>query len=111
MITVLKSKIHRAKVTRADLHYEGSISICPALLRASGIRPYEQVDVAVIESGARFTTYALVGQPGEIGVNGAAARLAQAGDLVIIMCYRTIDEDAPTPEPALIFPGEGNALP
>lgn len=94
LLTLLKAKIHRATVTQCDLHYEGSISIDSALLEASGILPNEQVDVLNIHSGARFTTYAIEAPAGSgtIGINGAAARLAQMGDLVIIVAYAQMDE-------------------
>jgi aspartate 1-decarboxylase len=94
-LTMLKAKIHRATVTRCDLNYEGSITIDPLLLDASGILPYEQVDVLNINSGARFTTYAILGTPGsgEIGVNGAAARLCQKGDLVIVCAYESMPKE------------------
>lgn len=93
LLTMLKAKIHRATVTQCDLHYEGSISIDSALLEASGILPNEQVDVLNINTGARFTTYAIEAPAGSgtIGINGAAARLAQAGDLVIIIAYARMD--------------------
>ena len=88
-LTMFKSKIHRATITECDLNYEGSITIDTALMEASGILPYEQVDVLNINNGHRFTTYAIEGERGssEIKVNGAAARLAQKGDLVIICAY------------------------
>lgn len=88
-LTMFKSKIHRATITECDLNYEGSITIDTALMEASGILPYEQVDVLNINNGHRFTTYAIEGErgSGEIKVNGAAARLAQKGDLVIICAY------------------------
>ena len=94
ILTLLKSKIHRATVTQCDLHYEGSISIDAALLERSGILPHEQVDVLNINSGARFTTYAIAAPAGSgtIGINGAAARLAQKGDLVIIVAYARMEE-------------------
>jgi aspartate 1-decarboxylase len=93
-LTMLKAKIHRATVTQCDLHYEGSISIDAALLEASGILPNEQVDVLNINNGARFTTYAIEAPAGSgcIGINGAAARLAQIGDLVIVVAYAQMDE-------------------
>jgi aspartate 1-decarboxylase len=90
---MLKSKIHRAKVTGADLDYEGSISICPRLLEASGLRPWERVDVFNVNNGERFSTYVIVGGDGEICLNGAAARLVQRNDLVIIVSYCTVGED------------------
>lgn len=94
LLTLLKAKIHRATVTQCDLHYEGSISIDAALLEASGILPNEQVDVLNITTGARFTTYAIEAPAGSgtIGINGAAARLAQIGDLVIVVAYAQMDE-------------------
>ena len=93
-LTLLKGKIHRATVTQCDLHYEGSISVDAALLERAGILPHEQVDVLNINSGARFTTYAIAAPTGSgvIGINGAAARLAQLGDLVIIVAYARMAE-------------------
>lgn len=96
MLNILKSKIHRASVTECDLHYEGSITIDPALLDAAGILPYEQVDILNITNGQRFTTYAIKGSKrgnGDIKINGAAARLVQKGDLVIICCFASMDEE------------------
>ena len=92
---MLKSKIHRATVTQCDLHYEGSITIDTELLDQSGILPHEQVDVLNINTGARFTTYAIEGERGSgiIGINGAAARLAQKGDLVIVCAYAQMSDD------------------
>ena len=89
LLTILKSKIHRAKVTQADLNYVGSITIDEELLRQSGINEYEQVDVVDINNGNRLTTYAISGKPGSgiICLNGAADRLVSEGDLVIIMSY------------------------
>jgi aspartate 1-decarboxylase len=93
-LTLLKGKIHRATVTQCDLHYEGSISVDSALLERAGILPHEQVDVLNITNGNRFTTYAIPAPAGGgmIGINGAAARLAQAGDLVIVIAYARMDE-------------------
>ena len=81
-------------VTQCDLNYEGSITIDQTLLEQSGILPHEQVDVLNINTGARFTTYAIAGARGSgiIGINGAAARLAQQGDLVIICAYARMEE-------------------
>jgi aspartate 1-decarboxylase len=90
---MLKSKIHRATVTDANLHYVGSVSIDPALLEAADIREFEQVHVVDIDNGARFETYAMPGGAGEICLNGAAARLVQPGDLVIIFTYGDYTED------------------
>src|SRR3989304_8979472 len=87
MRAMLKSKIHRAHVTDANAHYEGSITIDKKLMEAADILPYEQVDVLNVNSGARLTTYAIVGKKGEICVNGAAARVVVKGDIVIILAY------------------------
>jgi aspartate 1-decarboxylase len=94
LLTLLKGKIHRATVTQCDLNYEGSISVDSALLERSGILPHEQVDVLNINNGERFTTYAIPAAAGSgvIGINGAAARLAQKGDLVIIVAYARMEE-------------------
>jgi aspartate 1-decarboxylase len=93
LLTMMKAKLHRATVTQADLEYEGSIAIDRDLLDASSILPHEQVDVLNITTGARFTTYAIEAPRGSrvIGVNGAAARLVQKGDKVIIVTYCQID--------------------
>jgi len=91
-ITVLKSKIHRATVTDADLAYEGSITIDRELCRAAGIHEFERVEVYSCTTGARFATYVILGGNGEVCVNGAAARLVQPGDIVIIACYGAVDE-------------------
>ncbi len=94
-LTMFKSKIHRATVTQADLDYEGSIGIDSDLLKASGILPYEQVDVLDITNGNRFTTYAIeeAAGSGVIQINGAAAHLAKIGDLVIILTYASMSEE------------------
>lgn len=93
-LTFLKGKIHRATVTQCDLDYEGSISVDAGLLERAGILPHEQVDVLNINNGQRFTTYAIAAPAGSgtIGINGAAARLAQKGDLVIIVAYARMEE-------------------
>ena len=95
--TLLRSKIHRAVVTAADLHYEGSLTVDADLLDASGIRAYELVQVVDVENGARLETYAIPGQRGSgtIQVNGAAARLAGVGDHLIIMSYALLPEPLP----------------
>jgi aspartate 1-decarboxylase len=92
----MKSKIHRARVTQCDMHYEGSITIDRDWLDEVGILPYEQVDVLNINTGARFTTYAIEAPRGSktIGINGAAARLVQPDDLVIIISYIQMDPEA-----------------
>jgi aspartate 1-decarboxylase len=89
---MLKSKIHRATVTGADLHYVGSISIDPVLLERADIREHEQVAVLDIDNGARFETYAIEGEPGEVCVNGAAARLVAPGDRVIVLTYADYED-------------------
>jgi aspartate 1-decarboxylase len=89
---MLKSKIHRATVTRADLHYVGSVSIDRRLMALAQILPYEQVAVLDIDNGARFETYAIEGAPGEICLNGAAARLVTPGDKVILLTYADYEE-------------------
>ncbi len=86
-IEMLKSKIHRATVTGADLEYTGSVSIDPVLCEAVGLREYEKVDVLDVDNGARLTTYVILGGPGEVCLNGAAARLVQKGDQLIIVAY------------------------
>lgn len=86
-LTMLKAKIHRATVTGADLDYEGSISISPSLIEAAGLLPWERVDIYDVSNGQRFSTYVIVGNEGEVCLNGAAARLVQKGDLVIIAAY------------------------
>ena len=92
-IEMLKSKIHRATVTGADINYTGSVAIDPALCEAVGLREFEKVDVLDINNGARLTTYVILGAPGEICLNGAAARLVQKGDHVIICAYAQFEED------------------
>ena len=95
ILTLLKSKIHRATVTGCDISYQGSITIDPVLLEAANILPYEQVDVLNINNGARFTTYAIVSKKrasGDMIVNGAAARLVQPGDLIIVCTYAQMTE-------------------
>jgi aspartate 1-decarboxylase len=88
---MMKSKIHRATVTRADLHYVGSISIDHELMAEAQILPYEQVVVLDLDNGARFETYAIEGAAGEICLNGAAARLVTPGDKVILITYGDYD--------------------
>ena len=93
-LTMMKAKIHRASVTQCDINYEGSISVDEDWLDEACILPHEQVDVLNINTGARFTTYAIPAARGSkvIGINGAAARLAQIDDLVIIIAYAQMDE-------------------
>jgi aspartate 1-decarboxylase len=95
MRTMLKSKIHRARVTQVDLDYEGSITIDGSLMEAGDILPFERVQVLNVNNGARFSTYAIEGQAnsGIVGINGAAARLVAKGDIVIILAYSQIPDD------------------
>ena len=107
-LTMLKAKIHRARVTQCDMNYEGSISIDQDWLDEVGILPNEQVDVLNINTGARFTTYAICADRGSktIGINGAAARLAQPDDLVIILAYAQMDEAAAQAHNPVVFLAE-----
>lgn len=90
--TMMKSKIHRATVTGADLNYVGSITLDSELMRLADIREHEQVHVLDIDNGARFETYAIRGGPGEVVLNGAAARLVHTGDRVIVITYAVYEE-------------------
>jgi len=94
-LTLCKSKLHRATVTQAELHYEGSISVAADLLAAADILPFERVQVVDIANGARFDTYAIAGQAGSgtVCVNGAAARLVQVGDPIIVISYAQMTPD------------------
>ena len=107
-LTMLKAKIHRARVTQCDMNYEGSISIDQDWLDEVGILPNEQVDVLNINTGVRFTTYAISADRGSktIGINGAAARLAQPDDLVIILAYAQMDEAAARTHNPVVFLAE-----
>jgi aspartate 1-decarboxylase len=111
MRVMLKSKIHRAYVTDSNIDYEGSITIDRKLMEAADIMPYEQVQVLNINNGARFTTYAIEGEKGEICLNGAAARLAVKGDLVIILSYYHVkDDEACNLKPRLVYVDSHNAI-
>ena len=90
--TMLKSKIHRATVTGADLNYVGSITLDPTLMKLADIREFEQVAVLDIDNGSRLITYAIEGGPGDIILNGAAARLVHRGDKVIVLTYADYEE-------------------
>ena len=111
--TLLKSKIHRAKVTDANLDYEGSLSIDPELMRQADILPYEKVDVVNINNGQRFTTYAISGKQGsgEIILNGAAARLGSINDLIIIISYISLSpEEISAHRPVAILVDDHNKV-
>lgn len=111
ILNVLKSKIHRAVVTGADLNYEGSISIDKQLIEAANLNEFEKVEIYNINSGARFSTYVIEGKDGEISLNGAAARLVQKDDLIIIACYSQIDEkEIKSFKPKIVFVDEENAI-
>ncbi len=113
MRTMLKSKIHRARVTQVNLDYEGSITIDKSLMEAGDILPFEQVEVVNINNGARFNTYAIEAEAnsGVICINGAAARLAAKGDMVIILCYCQVpDSDAITLMPAIVYVDSQNRI-
>ena len=113
LLTMMKAKLHRAVVTQADLDYEGSIAIDRDLLEAAGILPHEQVDVWNITSGARFTTYAIEAPRGSrvFGVNGAAARLVQKGDRIIVATWAQMDEAAAKAhEPTVVLLDDANEI-
>lgn len=111
MRIMLKSKIHRAHVTGANLDYEGSISLDKTLMREADILPYEQVHVLNVNNGQRFTTYAIPGKDGEVALNGAAARLAVKNDVVIILTYILADkEEASNLVTKLVYVDENNKI-
>ncbi len=111
MRVVLKSKIHRARVTGANIDYEGSITIDKKLMEAADILPYERVEVLNINNGARFDTYAIEGEKGEICLNGAAARLGAKGDIIILLTYSYVeDKEAHNINPKLVYVDEKNAI-
>ncbi len=113
MRTMLRSKIHRARVTGGNVDYEGSITIDRLLMDAADILPYELVHVLNVHNGARFQTYAIEGKPGsgEIVLNGAAARLAAKGDVVIILTYSAVgDDEARHVEPRVVYVDDSNAI-
>ena len=113
MRTMLKSKIHRARVTETNINYEGSVTIDKKLMEEADILPAEQVEVLNLNNGARFTSYAIEGKrdSGEICLNGAAARLAIKGDIVIILSYCQVDDDeARNFIPRLVYVDANNAI-
>lgn len=110
---MLHSKIHRATVTQADLHYVGSLTIDMDLMDAAGMLPGQQVDVVDVDNGSRLTTYAIEGERGTgiVCINGAAARLVSPGDIVIIIAYAAMDdEEARTFEPNVVFVDGDNTI-
>lgn len=113
MRTMLKSKIHRARVTEVNVDYEGSITIDKHLMEAADLLPYERVDVLNINNGARFNTYVIEGDrgSGEICLNGAAARLVAKGDIVLILSYHEVPEDeAARVSPRLVYVNSANRI-
>jgi aspartate 1-decarboxylase len=113
LVEILKSKIHRARVTEADLHYVGSITIDSLLMEASGLIANEKVQVVNVNNGERFETYVITGEAGsgKICLNGPAARLVQVGDIVIIIAYTWLErEQALSFVPQMAFPDEHNRL-
>jgi aspartate 1-decarboxylase len=111
--TMMKSKIHRATVTQADLHYVGSVTIDEDLLEAANLLPGELVHIVDIDNGARLETYTIAGERGSgvIGINGAAARLVHPGDLVIVIAYGQLeDAEARAFRPNVVFVDADNAI-
>ncbi|HEU5471834.1 MAG TPA: aspartate 1-decarboxylase [Actinophytocola sp.] len=111
--TMLKSKIHRATVTRADLHYVGSLTVDADLLDAADLLPGEQVSVVDVTNGARLETYVIPGERGSgvLGINGAAAHLVHPGDLVIVISYGLMDSaEAAAHRPRVVFVDAGNQV-
>src|SRR3954468_12444612 len=107
--TMMKSKIHRATITGANLEYVGSITLDRALMDLADIREFEQVAVLDIDNGVRFETYAMEGGPGDVILNGAAARLVQPGDRVIVITYASYDEaELASYEPKIVHVDEAN---
>lgn len=112
-IQVLKSKIHRVRVTQAELHYVGSITLDPDLMEAANLIENELVQILNLDNGERFETYIITGERGSgvVCLNGAAARKVQVGDLVIIVAYALMDfEEAKSFKPSLVFPDKDNRL-
>jgi len=113
LLTMLHSKIHRATVTQADLHYVGSLTIDRDLMDAAGLRPGQEVDVVDVDNGNRLTTYAIEGERGTgiLCTNGAAARLISPGDLVIVIAYAQMTpEEADEFEPQVVFVDRSNKV-
>lgn len=110
---MLRAKIHRATVTQCDLHYEGSCGIDENLLEAADIREFEKIDIYNVNNGERFSTYAIRGQrgSGEISLNGAAARRAQSGDLLIICTFAPMEQaEVDVHQPKIVFVDENNHI-
>ena len=113
MRTMLKSKIHRATVTEANIDYEGSITLDPVLMEAANILPFEQVHVLDVNNGVRLQTYAIEGARGSgaVAMNGAAARLVNRGDVIIVLAYDQLDEaEARSRRPRLVYVDNRNRV-
>ncbi len=109
--SMLKAKIHRARVTDSNLDYEGSLSVDRNLLAAAGLVPFERISVYNINNGERFETYIIEGEPGVIGLNGAAARKGLTGDLIIIAAYVLVsDAELATHRPTILLLDEHNGI-
>ena len=110
-VEMFRAKIHRAMVTQAELQYEGSLAVDPSLLKAAGLLVGEKVQVVNLNNGARFETYLILGDPGEICLNGPAARLGLPGDRVIIIAYAQMTiEEAKNFEPTIVMVDEKNQI-
>lgn len=112
-LEVFKSKIHRAKVTQAELHYVGSITLDEALMEAADLIENEKVQIVNVNNGERFETYVIKGErnSGTVCLNGPAARKVQVGDIIIIVSYAIMDkEEAKNHQPIVIFPDQNNSL-
>jgi aspartate 1-decarboxylase len=112
-IELLKSKIHRARITGKDVHYEGSLTLDPELMEAAGIVPYEKVQVVNVSNGSRLETYVIPGRrgSGEVVLNGAAARWGEVGDPVILLTYAQVDErDLAQYKPRIVLVDEHNRV-
>lgn len=113
MRTMLRAKIHRATVTQADLNYEGSITLDPLLMEAADLLPFEQIHVLDVDNGSRLVTYVIEGERGSgvVCINGAAARLVSKGDIVILLTYETMDEEAARmARPHLVYVDKQNRI-
>jgi aspartate 1-decarboxylase len=113
MRTMMKSKIHRATVTQADLHYVGSVTLDPTLMESADLLDGEQVAIVDVTNGARLETYVIPGEPGSgvVGINGAAAHLVRPGDLVIIISYAVVsDQEARALDPRIVHVDEMNRI-
>ncbi len=113
-VEIFKSKIHRVRVTQAELHYVGSITIDEDLIEAANLLPNEKVQIVNVNNGERLETYVIKGERGSgtVCLNGPAARRVQVGDVIIIISYASMDwEEAKTFEPTVVFPDENNRLP